>query len=236
MNNFITLLEELGIKPTNEQLDQLRIYQEYLLEYNSHTNLTAITKKDEVYLKHFYDSLTIVKAIDLNNVNTLIDVGTGAGFPGMVLKIIFPHLHVTLLDSNNKKTTFLSNLVEKLGLINIEVINTRSEDYAHLNLDKYDVVTARAVTHLKALTELCLPLVKVGGYFIPLKGNATDEISLSKDIIKKLNGNIIDTITFKLPGEESTRTIIKILKEDKTPSGYPRSYNVISKEMKKITK
>ena len=236
MNNFNTLLEELGIKPTSEQLDQLRIYQEYLVEYNSHTNLTAITDKDEVYLKHFYDSLTMVKAIDLNTVNTLIDVGTGAGFPGMVLKIMFPHLHVTLLDSNNKKTTFLSNLVEKLGLINIEVVNTRSEDYAHLNLDKYDVVTARAVTHLKALTELCLPLVKVGGYFIPLKGNATDEISLSKDIIKKLNGNIIDTITFKLPGEESTRTIIKVLKEDKTPAGYPRSYNIISKEMKKITK
>ena len=142
MNNFITLLEELGIKPTNEQLDQLRIYQEYLVEYNSHTNLTAITKKDEIYLKHFYDSLTIVKAIDLNNINTLIDVGTGAGFPGMVLKIIFPHLHVTLLDSNNKKTTFLSNLVEKLGLINIEVINTRSEDSKNSLLRTADSLTS----------------------------------------------------------------------------------------------
>ena len=229
MNNFITLLEELGIKPTNEQLDQLRIYQEYLVEYNSHTNLTAITKKDEVYLKHFYDSLTIVKAIDLNNVNTLIDVGTGAGFPGMVLKIIFPHLHVTLLDSNNKKTTFLSNLVEKLGLINIEVINTRSEDYAHLNLDKYDVVTARAVTHLKALTELCLPLVKVGGYFIPLKSNVEEELKEAKKIVDILKGSIIKIEKFNLPVENSLRNILLIKKINKNPKGYPRNYNKIKK-------
>lgn len=236
MNEFVSLVKEFGITVSLRQFDQLEKYANYLIEYNEHTNLTAITNKDEIYLKHFYDSLTILKAIDLNEINTLLDVGTGAGFPGMVLKIFFPHLHVTLLDSNNKKTTFLTNLVEKLNLTDVEIINARSEDYAKDNLDKFDLVTARAVTHLKALSELCLPLVKVNGYFIPLKGNAEEEIALSKGIISKLNSHIEDTIVFNLPIEESTRTIIKIIKDNKTPNGYPRSYSIIKKELKKDLK
>ena len=236
MNNFIDLLKELNISPTEEQLHELEIYADYLIEYNSHTNLTAITNKEEIYLKHFYDSLTITKAIDLNSINNLIDIGTGAGFPGMVLKIMFPHLNVTLLDSNNKKTTFLTNLVNKLGLTNINIVNERSEDYAKNNLEKYDLVTARAVTHLKALSELCLPLTKVNGYFIPLKGNAKEEIEISKDIITKLNSHIDKIIEFNLPIEEANRTLIKIIKDNKTPSGYPRSYSIIKKELKKDLK
>ncbi len=236
MNNFLNLLKEINITPTDNQLNQLEIYANYLIEYNEHTNLTAITNKDEIYLKHFYDSLTITKAIDLNTINNLIDIGTGAGFPGMVLKIMYPHLHVTLLDSNNKKTTFLTNLVQKLKLTDIDIVNDRSEDYAKNNLDKYDLVTARAVTHLKALSELCLPLVKVNGYFIPLKGNASDEIELSKNIITKLNSHIEDIIEFNLPIEEANRTLIKIYKDNKTPSGYPRSYSIIKKELKKDLK
>ena len=236
MNNFVDMLSVLNITPTDTQLKQLEIYADYLIEYNEHTNLTSITNKDEIYLKHFYDSLTITKAIDLNSINNLIDIGTGAGFPGMVLKIMYPHLNVTLLDSNNKKTTFLSNLVNKLGLININIINERSEDYAKNNLDKYVLVTARAVTHLKALSELCLPLTKVNGYFIPLKGNAKEEIEISKNIITKLNGHIEDIIEFNLPIEESSRTLIKIIKTGNTPKGYPRSYSIIKKELKKDLK
>ena len=219
MNEFVKLVKEFGITVSLRHIDLLEKYVNYLIEYNEHTNLTAITNKDEIYLKHFYDSLTILKAIDLNEVNTVLDVGTGAGFPGMVLKIFFPHLHVTLLDSNNKKTTFLTNLVQKLELTDIEIVNERSEDYAKNNLDKYDLVTARAVTHLKALSELCLPLVKVNGYFIPLKGNAKEEIEISKNIITKLNSHIDNIIEFNLPIEDSTRTIIKIIKDNKTPSG-----------------
>ena len=236
MNEFVSLVKEFGITVSLRHIDLLEKYANYLIEYNEHTNLTAITNKDEIYLKHFYDSLTILKAIDLNEVNTVLDVGTGAGFPGMVLKIFFPHLHVTLLDSNNKKTTFLTNLVEKLELTDIEIVNERSEDYAKNNLDKYDLVTARAVTHLKALCELCLPLVKVNGYFIPLKGNAKEEIEISKNIITKLNSHIDNIIEFNLPIEDSTRTIIKIIKDNKTPSGYPRSYSIIKKELKKDLK
>ncbi len=207
-----------------------------MIEYNKTTNLTRITEETEVYLKHFYDSLTIAKVINLNNYNTLIDVGTGAGFPGVVLKIFYPNLEVTLLDSNNKKTTFLTNLVQKLKLTDIDIVNDRSEDYAKNNLDKYDLVTARAVTHLKALSELCLPLIKVNGYFIPLKGNAKEEIEISKYIITKLNGQIEDIIEFNLPIEESSRTIIKIVKLGNTPKGYPRSYSIIKKELKKDLK
>ena len=236
MNEFVKLVKEFGITVSLRHIDLLEKYANYLIEYNEHTNLTAITNKDEIYLKHFYDSLTILKAIDLNEVNTVLDVGTGAGFPGMVLKIFFPHLHVTLLDSNNKKTTFLTNLVQKLELTDIEIVNERSEDYAKNNLDKYDLVTARAVTHLKALSELCLPLVKVNGYFIPLKGNAKEEIEISKNIITKLNSHIDNIIEFNLPIEDSTRTIIKIIKDNKTPSGYPRSYSIIKKELKKDLK
>ena len=236
MNEFVSLVKEFGITVSLKHIDLLEKYANYLIEYNEHTNLTAITNKDEIYLKHFYDSLTILKAIDLNEVNTVLDVGTGAGFPGMVLKIFFPHLHVTLLDSNNKKTTFLTNLVQKLELTDIEIVNERSEDYAKNNLDKYDLVTARAVTHLKALSELCLPLVKVNGYFIPLKGNAKEEIEISKNIITKLNSHIDNIIEFNLPIENSTRTIIKIIKDNKTPSGYPRSYSIIKKELKKDLK
>jgi len=236
MNEFVKLVKEFGITVSLRHIDLLEKYANYLIEYNEHTNLTAITNKDEIYLKHFYDSLTILKAIDLNEVNTVLDVGTGAGFPGMVLKIFFPHLHVTLLDSNNKKTTFLTNLVQKLELTDIEIVNERSEDYAKNNLDKYDLVTARAVTHLKALSELCLPLVKVNGYFIPLKGNAKEEIEISKNIITKLNSHIDNIIEFNLPIENSTRTIIKIIKDNKTPSGYPRSYSIIKKELKKDLK
>ena len=229
VEEFIKACNELNIVLDDNKLNNLNTYKEYLKEYNSHTNLTTITEDEDIYLKHFYDSLTIVKAIDLNTVSTLIDVGTGAGFPGMVLKIVYPHLNVTLIDSNNKKTTFLSNLKDKLQLDNLNIINERSEDYAHNHIDEYDVVTSRAVANLRVLTELCLPMVKVGGKFIPLKATVEEEIKEADKIINTLNGKFSNKITFNLPKEESIRNILVIDKLDKTPKGYPRNYGKIKK-------
>ena len=229
IEEFIKACNELNISLDDKTLSNLNIYKEYLQEYNAHTNLTTITEDEDIYLKHFYDSLTIVKAIDLNTVSSLIDVGTGAGFPGMVLKIVFPHLNVTLIDSNNKKTTFLSNLKDRLQLDNLNIINERSEDYAHKHIDEYDVVTSRAVANLRVLTELCLPMVKVGGKFIPLKATVEEEIKEADKIINTLNGKLSNTITFNLPKEESLRNILVIDKLDKTPKGYPRNYGKIKK-------
>ena len=229
VEEFIKACNELNISLDDKILSNLDTYKDYLKEYNSHTNLTTITEDEDIYLKHFYDSLTIVKAIDLNSINSLIDVGTGAGFPGMVLKIVYPHLNVTLIDSNNKKTTFLSNLKEKLNLDNLNIINERSEDYAHKHIDEYDVVTSRAVANLRVLTELCLPMVKVGGKFIPLKATVDEEIKEANNIINTLNGKLNNQITFNLPKEGSLRNILVIDKLDKTPKGYPRNYGKIKK-------
>lgn len=236
IEEFKTNVKDLGISITDEQLSMLDIYAKYLIEYNEHTNLTAIKDIEGIYLKHFYDSLTITKINDFNKVNSLVDIGTGAGFPGVIVKIFYPHLNVTLIDSNNKKVTFLNNLIKKLNLDNIVAINTRSEEYAKAHLDEYDIVTARAVTTLPALIELCLPLVKVGGYFIPLKGNVSEELEISQDILKKLNGILEEKIEFTLPYEESIRNILKIKKVDNTPKGYPRAYDKIKKSLKKYTK
>lgn len=233
---FINNVKNLGIDINDEQLSKLDIYANYLIEYNEHTNLTAIKDFEGIYLKHFYDSLTITKAHDFNKVNSLVDVGTGAGFPGVIVKIFYPHIKVVLLDSNNKKISFLNNLIEKLHLEDITAINTRSEDYAHENLERFDIATARAVTTLPALIELCLPLVKVGGYFIPLKGNVEEELIISQEILSKLNGILEEKLEFNLPYEESIRSILKIKKNDITPKGYPRSYDKIKKSLKKYLK
>ena len=153
IEEFVNNLKDLNIDINDDKLNKLDIYYNFLVEYNSHTNLTAITDKEDVYLKHFYDSLTIVKSIDLSTVNTLIDVGTGAGFPGMVLAIMYPNIKVSLLDSNNKRINFLKELRDKLGITNVETIHERSEIYAKTHKDMYDIVTARAVKNMKELTE-----------------------------------------------------------------------------------
>ena len=228
---FVNKLKDLNIEINEDILNKLDIYFNFLVEYNEHTNLTGITEESDVYLKHFYDSLTIVKSIDLSTIESLIDVGTGAGFPGMVLAIVYPNIKVTLLDSNNKRINFLNELTNKLGINNVETIHDRSEIYAKNHKDMYDVVTARAVKNMKELTELCLPLVKVNGYFIPLKGIIGDELDNAKDIIKNINGNIEDIIEFELPNGD-TRTIIKIKKIGKCPNKYPREYKEIVKDNK----
>lgn len=233
---FINSLENLNIEVTDDKLKKLDEYASFLLEYNKHTNLTAIRDIEGLYLKHFYDSLTITNFFDLNTISSLVDVGTGAGFPGMVLKIFFPHLNVTLIDSNNKKVTFLSELIKKLELNNIKALNIRSEEFAKNHRDEFDIATARAVTSMPVLSELCLPLVKVGGYFIPLKAEVREELQLATAIIKDLQGEIESINEFNLPIEESKRTIIKIKKTGKTPDKYPRSYDKMKKALKKLTK
>lgn len=229
INNFIDYLEKLGIKYTNCQLNQLEMYYEILIEYNKVMNLTAITNKEDVYLKHFYDSLTISKIIDLNNYNSLCDIGTGAGFPGIVLKIFYPNLKVTLIDSLNKRINFLNDVIQKLKLTNIEAIHCRIEEYAKINREKYDIVTARAVAPLNILLEYAIPIVKSGKYFIAMKGKEENE-ELYHNAIKILQSEICNICKFKLPIENSERTLYKIKKNNKTSNKYPRKYIEIKKK------
>ena len=226
---FVEEVKKLGIILNEEQLKQLEIYCNYLIEYNEHTNLTAIKEPEQIYLKHFYDSITIVKAIDFNKVNNLIDIGTGAGLPGMIIKILFPEIEVTILDSDNKKIAFLQELTMKLGLKKVNFYHGRAEDFCVKNREKFDVVTARAVSNMTLLSELCLPLTKVGGYYIALKGSNEEEIDDSLYAIKVLGGEIEEKITFELPIENSGRNILKIKKSVNTPKEYPRRYDKMVK-------
>lgn len=234
MNNeeFINKTQELGLNLNEFQLQQLEEYACFLVEYNEITNLTSITDKKSIYLKHFYDSLTIVKAHDFKDIKNLADIGTGAGFPGVVLKIAFPKIFVTLVESNNKKVTFLKKLQEKLSLKDIEIVYDRAENYAHQNLEKFDIVTSRAVSSMSIISELCLPMVRVGGYFLALKGNVLEELNDATKTIEKLNGRVDRIESFKLDIEGSTRNIVKIEKIFPTPKGYPRSYDKIKKTLK----
>lgn len=227
-NRFIEELKQLNVSLTQTQINQLNRYYELLIEYNKVMNLTGITEKTEVYLKHFYDSLTIVKIIDLNKINLLCDIGTGAGFPGLVLKIVFPNLKITLLDSLNKRIEFLKKVIEELKLTDIEVIHARAEEYAVDNRNKFDVTTARAVAHTSILLEYAIPMTKINGYFIPLKANMNEEINEIDNALNQLNTKLIKKIEFKLPIEESNRTIILFQKE-KDNKKYPRKYSEIKK-------
>lgn len=221
LNSFINELLNLDIKLSEIQLNQLEKYYELLVEYNKVMNLTGIIEKEEVYLKHFYDSLTIAKVIDLNKIQSLCDIGTGAGFPGLVLKIVFPNLNVTLIDSLNKRINFLNKVIKELDLNLIETIHYRIEEYGINNREKFDVVTARAVAPTNILLEYAIPLVKVGGYFIPLKGKIDNEPSY-EHASKELNCILEDSIKFNLPIEDSNRTILKFKKIKKTLKKYPR--------------
>lgn len=226
---FIEYLKKLNIEATQKQIEQLEKYYQLLIEWNEKINLTAITEKKQVYLKHFYDSATITYVIDLNNVDSLCDVGTGAGFPGIVLKILYPHLNVTLIDSLNKRISFLEKVIDELKLDKINVFHARAEEYGKKVREKYDVVTARAVAPLNILLEYCLPLVKKEKYFIPMKENISQEILNSEKALEILGGTIIETKEFLLPIEDSKRTIIKIKKGKETPNKYPRNNNEIKK-------
>ena len=220
-------LTKLKIKVTEQNLKDLDRYKDLLIEYNKKFNLTAIKTEEEIYLKHFYDSLTLVKAINLEDKLSILDIGTGAGFPGLVLKIFYPNLEVTLLDSNHKKILFLETVIKELNLKNITCINSRAENLSSEYREYFDVATSRAVSELRILCELSIPYLKVGGKLIAMKGNKDEEIKESNKILEKLDSKIIDIIKFNLPIEESNRSLIIIEKMKKTNSLYPRNYDKI---------
>lgn len=226
---FIEQLKLINIFVDDKQLYKLSQYYELLIEWNQKFNLTAITDKEQVYLKHFYDSATINKIIDLKAEKNLCDAGSGAGFPGIVLKILFPNLEVVLIDSHNKRINFLNFVIEKLKLEKIIAIQSRVEDYALESREQYDVVTARAVAPLNILLECCFPLIKVNKFFIAMKGNISQEINNSENALKCLDAEIVAIEEFLLPVEESHRTLLKIKKNKKTNNIYPRKYCDIKK-------
>ena len=206
---FIDSIKELGIEPTDKQLYQLSKFYELLIEWNQKINLTRITDKKEVYLKHFYDSLTISKELDLNKINTLCDVGTGAGFPGIVLKIFYPDLKITLIDSLLKRVKYLNEIIKELNLKEIKAIHTRAEDYK----ETFDIVTARAVANIEKLLTYTMHLVKKDGKLITMKGNIDEEIT--EDVRKRIDKKykLIKINKFYLPKEESHRSLVIIGKK-----------------------
>lgn len=203
---FLLELEKLGITLTSYQQEQLKKFYHLLISWNEKINLTRITSENEVYLKHFYDSLTIRKVIDLNKVNTLCDVGTGAGFPGIVLKIVYPNLKITLVDALQKRVKYLNEIIKELDLLDIVAIHSRGEDLK----EKYDVVTARAVANITKLLNYTMHLVEKNGVFIAMKGNITEELTpaVQKAISKKYSIEKIEE--FYLPYENSQRSLVVI--------------------------
>lgn len=232
-DKFIEETKKLGIELDDLKLAKLNKFYELLISWNEKINLTTITKREDVYLKHFYDSLTLVKGIDLTRDLKVLDVGTGAGFPGIVLKIVFPNLKITLLDSLNKRINYLNEIIKELDLKDIDTKCLRVEDYAHIDREKYDLVVARAVSHLGILIETCTPLLKVGAYLIAMKSNVEEEIEESSNILKNIKAEIKEIVSFNLPIENSIRTLVKVQKKDQTPSKYPRPYGKIKREYQK---
>lgn len=226
---YLYLKDNLNIELSDMQKDQLEKFAKLLIEYNEHTNITAITEIDDIYLKHFYDSLTLVLATDLTKKLNILDIGSGGGFPGIVLKIVFPYLNITSVDGNHKKTDFQNYIIDNLGLTGIEVINERAEIYYKTG-NRYDLVVARAVADLTVLSELCIPFVKNGSFFIAMKGNAIEEVNEAGYAIDKMGGLLKPLITFKLPISGDSRCLIVIEKVNDTPEGYPRVYDKILKK------
>lgn len=229
IETFIKEVEKLNISVTKENLASLAKYKDLLVEYNKKFNLTAIKSDEEIYLKHFYDSLTLIKAYSLNGNLKLLDIGTGAGFPGIVLKIFYPDLELTLLDSNHKKIAFLEVVIKELNLKNVTCINSRAENLPKTYREYFDIVTSRAVAHLRILLELSIPYLKVGGKLIAMKGLSEEEIKESAKILEKLDSTIVDAIKFNLPIEGSNRSLVIVQKNKKTNEIYPRSYDKIVK-------
>lgn len=203
---FIEELKKINIDITEEQLVKLNKFYELLIEWNEKINLTRITEKEDVYLKHFYDSLTISKVIDLSEVDTLCDIGTGAGFPGVVLKIMYPNLKITLVDALQKRVNYLNEIIKELNLNNIEAIHVRGEDLK----EKYDVVTSRAVANIEKLLTYTMHLVNKDGVMIAMKGNIDDE--LTREVEDKINKKykIVEINKFLLPIENSNRSLVVI--------------------------
>lgn len=230
IDEFIESLRKLNIDITSRQLEQLEEYYNLLVEWNEKINLTRITLKDDVYLKHFYDSATIVKVIDLNKIDNFCDFGTGAGFPGIVIKILFPSLNVTLVDSLNKRINFLNIVIEKLKLEKIVAIHSRIEDFARTHREKFDLVTARAVASLPVLLEYATGIIKKDKYFVAMKASIDEELEQSINAQKILKIKLIDKNSFLLPKENSVRNILLFQKQERTNLKYPRNPSEIKKK------
>ena len=230
-NLFTDELAKLSITLSSIQLEQFEKYYDMLIEKNKVMNLTAITEFNEVLEKHFLDSVSLIRAKELHQSIKVIDLGTGAGFPGIPLKIVFPELHVTLADSLNKRVSFLQEVIKELKLENIEAIHGRAEDLARNSQyrENYDLCVSRAVANLSTLSEYCLPFVKIGGEFISYKsGDCEEEVISAKGAVFLLGGKVKDTVKFRLG--ESGRSFIKIEKVKGTPKAYPRKAGIPSKK------
>ncbi|MDQ0339283.1 16S rRNA (guanine527-N7)-methyltransferase [Caldalkalibacillus uzonensis] len=230
---FSQQLAEQGITLSAAQLEQFDLYYHLLVEWNQRMNLTALTEREEVYLKHFYDSVTAAFYFNFRGTVNLVDVGAGAGFPSLPLKICFPHLRVTIVDSLQKRITFLEHLVQALTLDQVYLYHDRAEHFAQLpeHREQYDLVLARAVARLNVLSELCLPLARVGGTFMAMKGaKGTEELQEAQGAIDKLGGKTDTVHRFHLPAAEGERQIILLHKVRSTPGKYPRQPGIPAKK------
>lgn len=224
--------EDAGISMNDLQLDQFEEFYHLLIEKNKVMNLTAITDEEEVIEKHFIDSLTCRRVIDMGSVKSLIDIGTGAGFPGIPLKIIYPEISVVLLDSLNKRVKFLNEVIDELGLSRVEAVHGRAEDLARKQeyRGRFDLAVSRAVANLSTLSEYCIPFVKVNGFFVSYKaGKGLEEIETCDSCMKALGSKIVQVDDFQLPGEDSLRVLIKIKKCIGTSKAYPRKAGIPSR-------
>lgn len=231
-DQFVEALKEHGIELSTKQLQQFDKYFHMLVEWNEKMNLTAITDKPSVYLKHFYDSISAAFYVDMIGKKSICDVGAGAGFPSIPLKICFPDLSVTIVDSLNKRISFLNELASELQLDSVNFVHSRAEDFGQhpKYREQFDIVTARAVARLSVLSELCIPLAKEGGVFMSMKGAAAEEeYKDAKKAITVLGAELVEEFSFSLPMEESERTIFLFNKIKKTPKKYPRKPGIPNK-------
>ena len=230
---FLRQLSKLSIQLNEKQKEDFKKYYKILVEWNKVMNLTGITEYQDVNEKHFVDSLAIVKAVSLDQVKSVIDVGTGAGFPGIPLKIVYPHLNVLLLDSLKKRVSFLNEVISELELKEIKVIHGRAEDFAKEKTyrETFDLCVSRAVANLSTLSEYCIPYIRVGGIFIAYKSEyIEEEINQSMRAVQQLGGKIEDVIKFRLPETEINRSFVKIIKINSTNKKYPRKAGMPAKE------
>ncbi|WP_151733343.1 16S rRNA (guanine(527)-N(7))-methyltransferase RsmG [Paenibacillus tengchongensis] len=229
---FTALLKQQGIELSSAQLSQFELYYQELVSWNEKMNLTGITERAQVYMKHFYDSLSLSFYLNMEEVQRLADIGSGAGFPGIPLKIAFPHIKLTIVDSLAKRISFLQHICDELKLTGVELIHGRAEDIARqpAHRDAYDVVTARAVARLALLNEFCLPFTRQSGVFAAMKGSdPTEEVAEARKSLKELRAALDRVEAFRLPVEDSDRHIVLIHKNGATPAKYPRKAGIPAK-------